>query len=68
MTIHVGMLECLICYIFCHSCALQGIVPNEEEQIQLRKMYAPFLNMSDHDEETSNVIINQIYSGDDRGN
>ena len=24
--------------------------------------------MSDHDEETSNIIINQIYSGDNGGN
>ena len=54
--------------IFCHLCALQGLLPNEAEKIELRKMYAPFLNMSDHDEETSNIIINQIYSGDDRGN
>jgi hypothetical protein len=44
----------------------RGLLPNEAEKIELRKMYAPFLNMSDHDEETSNVIINQIYSGDDR--
>ena len=51
-----------------YVCLVQGLVPNEREQVELGAMYAPFLNLPVHDEETYDRIFNQIYSGDDTGN
>lgn len=44
----------------------RGLVPNETEQTELKIMYAPFLSMSHHDEDTHRRIIEQAYSGDGR--